>query len=54
MTYCEANANLNTGLTEKTLMDQFRNLKDIIIKELKDLLEMNQIKHVNVFHLFEF
>ena len=28
MTYCEANANLNTGLTEKTLMDQFRNLKD--------------------------
>ena len=54
VTYCEANANLNTGLTEKTLMDQFRNLKDIIIKELKDLLEMNQIKHVNVFHLFEF
>ena len=28
VTYCEANANLNTGLTEKTLMDQFRNLKD--------------------------
>ena len=38
--YCE---NRKVGMTD---------LKDIIIKELKDLLEMNQIKHPSVMDIF--